>query len=189
MVDFVAGTQIRHGNEDGSVDVIQPGEDLQAGDLPDDREALRELISAGAIVVKGSPQDPNTWQVDTYADTTPAMIEDALLAQVADIEAGLKVHPDKLTQPGAEAHDDPRSLLVGEQVPDQKDLVMPQPQAGGVAAGPTTVTAQALQANQQSARDANTDGAEGPEAEEEPEAKEEPAKKTAEPKNTTEAKQ
>jgi len=87
----VALTNIKHGNEDGSVTWIDEGDEVKKSDLPDG--VFDELKDAGVI---GAPPAP------TEADASLQEENDALQKKVADLEAQLaeakKATPAKTAQ-------------------------------------------------------------------------------------------
>jgi hypothetical protein len=108
MTSFVAITRVQHGEEDGTVTHLDPGDSVD--DLPNEVKA--HLYVSGALAVAGSPDDPNTW-VDTrdVFPTTPAVVEEALRQQAADQMFGV-LRDGTHTQPGKERAADPASNLV-----------------------------------------------------------------------------
>jgi len=130
-VEFVAVTNITHGNEDGSRVEIQRGEDLADYDISDAQ--LKHFWAHGAIAVKGSSKDPNTFpgREDRYP-TTPALVERALELQALHDEAGVEWPEGLHTQPHEKAPGDPAGLLAGDptasEFPDAEDEE-PEPEA------------------------------------------------------------
>src|SRR3982751_750936 len=79
--EYVAATKIVHGLEDGTRLEIPAGANVAEYDL--ELDDLMRFWEAGSLAVKGQPGDPNL--IDYYAhpqQTTPAMVQDALEAQV-----------------------------------------------------------------------------------------------------------
>jgi hypothetical protein len=190
--DYVLGTAVKYGAKDGEVVEYDAGTSMSDVDLDD--ETVGNLWAAGSIVKAGSPEDPNTWNASAPYDTTPALVQDVLMHQGRHVAAGVDVPPELLTQPATDdnpVHEDPHSLLIGEQVPGQKELVVPTP-APSSAGGPGTVQGQAVLHNAES--DPNTEGTvqapspskvdEGSDDEEKK--AEQPKKETQAPKKTTE---
>jgi hypothetical protein len=119
--EFVAVTEVRHGDEDGKVTTFAPGDTVTG--LDDD--TLHGLWAAGSLTVKGSVHDPNTWVSTTGPyPTTPRVVEEALMAQSRELLGPLGNESDlykgALTQPHEDAPEDPHSLLVsdGLEVPN-----------------------------------------------------------------------
>jgi metal-dependent amidase/aminoacylase/carboxypeptidase family protein len=60
---YVAVSRLKHGLEDGSVLVFEPGEEVKVGGkdrLP--KELVQSHLVEGSITVKGWSDDPGTWE-------------------------------------------------------------------------------------------------------------------------------
>jgi hypothetical protein len=155
---YVAVTDFKIGLADGQVERLSRGEEIDASDFTDeDHKILGELLMSGSVAVKGSPQDPNTWPKDERPyETTPAVVEAALRAQALHDLAGVDVPDGVSTQPGNNTPSDAKSLLIGEHVPDQDELVEPGRSLTS-AGGPASQSQYGVHLNAES--DPNTEGA------------------------------
>ena len=107
---FVAITEVKHGNPDGSVVTFEPGEEIPVTE--ENRELLTHLYVSGSLAVAGSPEDPNTWVVHPEAyTTTPAVVEESLRQQAADRMFGQGPRLGTNTQPHQEPASDPAHNL------------------------------------------------------------------------------
>src|SRR3954453_14469987 len=97
--DYVLGTNVKHGEPDGEVINLTAGTKLSDLDVDDDQVA--QWWVDGVLARAGSAEDPNTWVSTTAHETTPALVQEVLLAQSRHVEAGLDIPADLLTQPGA----------------------------------------------------------------------------------------
>jgi hypothetical protein len=110
---FVAVTQVKH---DGEV-VAEPGDSVSGLD----KELQKHLWVNGALAVKDSPEDPNTWRSERESfPTTPRVVEDSLRAQAANELFGHE-DTDALTQPHRDAPKDPQGLADGTAKPGRPE--------------------------------------------------------------------
>jgi hypothetical protein len=174
-IDFVAVTDIHHGDDDGVVTVIPRGSTLSDYEGVDE-DLIVEWYASGSVAVKGTKDDPNTLPVDPHPyETTPAVVEQSLKMQARQLLAGHKLVQGHHTQPGyAEPPEDPEALLRGVNNPDG-EMVEPTPRNQSTP-GPTSVTAAAVATNAESENRQEPAKEEAkrkePEAKPEPEAKE-----------------
>jgi hypothetical protein len=142
---YVAVSSIQHGEGDDGVTTFERGDEVKGFD----DETMVHLWSNGAIAVKGSPEDPNTWpENNVVQNTTPRYIEDVLKAQAAakGAPSGVDV---PMTQPHLDTRpSDPAALLgIGEGVGDGAKF-------SESLAGPTAITEDEAAANQREAAEA-----------------------------------